>query len=205
MVIKDKLSQPERSILDEALRLLGDNLSAFLLAGLGETQVTHRRTFAARSVQGEEATCRLEMTNDFEQGLPIERDPLVMAHVLNVLHEQMRIDDIVDFSADNILKALGWPQTSESQLMIKQAIERYASTIYCLTEPAASEGEPRSHFQRLLISYETVLKPLSEESAGHLSIKVKFFPAFIYHIHSQRKVFLGIDFRDLQELKEISG
>lgn len=188
-------------------RLLGDNLSSFLLAGLGETQVTHHRSFTALSLPqlDEETTYQLGMTNDFEQGLPIGRDPLVMAHLLNTLHEQMRMDDIVDFSSDNVLKSLGWPQTPESQLMIKQAVERYASTIHCLTEPAPSEGESRSHFQRLLISYETVSKPLSEGSTGQLSMKVKFFPAFIYHIHTQRKVFLGIDFRDLQEMKEISG
>lgn len=39
MAIKHKLSQAERSSLNEAHRLLGDNLSAFLLAGLGETQI----------------------------------------------------------------------------------------------------------------------------------------------------------------------
>jgi hypothetical protein len=184
---------------------LGDNLSAFLLAGLGETQITHRRTFAARSTQGDENTYRLEMINDSEQGLPIGRDPLVMALLLNILHEKMRMDDIVDFSVGDILKILGWSQFQESQLMIEQAVERYASTIYCLTERATSEGESRSHFQRLLISYETVSKPLSEEPAGQLSMQVKFFPAFIYHIHSQRKTFLGIDFRQLQEVREIAG
>jgi hypothetical protein len=205
MVIKNKLTQAERSTLNEAHRLLGDNLSAFLLAGLGETQLTHRHAFTALSVQGDENTCRLEMINESYLGLPIGRDPLVMALLLNILHEQMRMDDIVDFSAVDILKTLGWPPSQESQLMIKQSVERYASTIYCLTDQAESNDDSTSRFQRLLIMYETVSEPLSEESRVQLSLKVKFFPAFIYHIHTQRKNFLAIDFRELQEMKEISG
>lgn len=205
MVIKDKLSQAERSTLNEAHRLLGDNLSTFLLAGLNENQLTQRRTFTARSAQGDEATYRLEMINDSELGLPFGRDPLVMSLLLNILHEQMKMDDTVDFSVGDVLKSLGWPQTPESQLMIKHSVERYASTIYCLIGQSESNDESTSRFQRLLIMYETVSKPLSEGSAGQLSMKVKFYPSFIYHIHTQRKNFLGIDFRELQEMKEISG
>lgn len=199
------LTDVEENILAEARKLLGANLTDFLLSGLGQTSVTHHRAFTAQSaIRHDEIIYQLEMFNDSEQGLPRGRDPLVMALLLNLLHEGMRMDDTVDFNVCDILKTLGWSQTPEPQLLIKLAVERYASTIYCLTARAVREEETQSHFQRLLISYETVSKPLPEKSAGQLSMKVKFFPAFIYHIHTHRKTFLGIDFSQLQELREIS-
>lgn len=204
MVIKDKATQAERRTLDEAYRLTGDNLSSFLLAGLGETQVANRRVFTARSVfeQNEETIYLLEMTNDSEQGLPIGDDPLVMAHLLNLLREEMRMDDTVEFSVDDLLKAIGRSQTPNSRLLVKQAVERYSSTNFCLTDKGASAVESRNCFQRLIIRYETISKPSSATaSSQQLLMKVQFYPSFIYAVFTQRKSFLGIDFSQLQEVR----
>jgi hypothetical protein len=208
MVINNNnnLTKAERSVLDEGHKLLGDNLSYFLFSGLGETSITHRRAFTARSVPepSNEITSQFEMINDSSLGLPMSCDPLVMAHLLDLLHKDMRMDDTVDFNVNDILKTLGWAQTAESQQLIKQAVERFASTIYCLIDPAASGEQYRSRFQRLLIRYETISKPLSgEESVQQLLMSVQFLPAFIYHIYTQRKSFLGIDFQQLREMREI--
>jgi hypothetical protein len=205
MIITDNLPEPMRNTIDEAYRLLGPNLSAFLLSGPGETCITHHRAFAARITpdHGAEITCQLKMINDSEHGLPIGHDPFVIAVLLNLLHEEMRMDDTVDFTACDLLQSLGWSQLIESQPMVERAVERYASTTYCLIEPTISGKESKNFFQRLLIHYETVSKPLSaEEPAGQLSIKVQFFPHFIYHIYTQRKIFLGIDFQQLEKMRE---
>jgi hypothetical protein len=208
MVIKDKFTSAERTALDQARRLLGNNLSAFLLSGLGDTQITHRRTFTARSgpEQGDETAYQLEMTNDSEQGLPIGTDPLVMAHLLKILREEMRMADNVDFNVADLLKALGWSQTLDSHLLIKQAVERYALTNFCLIDQAASDAGSRSCFQRLLIGYVTISKSLSAKAASQqLLMKMQFFPSFIYGVFGQRKSFLGIDFSQLQNIREISS
>jgi hypothetical protein len=206
MTISDKLTKAQRGTLSKAHNLLGDSLSAFLLSGLGDTSIKHRRAFTAQSTfgQGNEITYQFEMINDSAPGLPMGSDPLVMAHLLDLLHKGMRMDDCVDFNIDDILKTLGWSRTPESHLLIKQAIERYALTTYCLVNSVVADKESISCFQRLLIRYETVSNPVFKEtSVGQLLMKVQFFPYFIYHIHAQRKTFLGIDFRQLEQMQEI--
>ena len=66
----NNLTQAERSTLDQARKLLGDNLADFILSGLGESSLTHRRTFTATSglSQSNEITYQLEMINDLDQG-----------------------------------------------------------------------------------------------------------------------------------------
>jgi hypothetical protein len=203
----NNLTAAEQATLGEARKLLGDNLSTFLLTGLGETQTTHRRILTARSKpeQDEENTYQLEMISDSEQGPPMADDPLVMARLLNLLHEEMRMADTIEFCIDDVLKGLGRSQTPDSRLLVKQAVERYALTNFCLVNQAASDGESRSRFQRLLISYETIQKPPSDKaSSQQLFMEARFFPSFIYGVFTRRKSFLGIDFSQLQEMRQIS-
>jgi hypothetical protein len=202
------LTTSEHSALSKAIKLLGDSLAPFLLSGLGQSSITNRRSFTAQSTpnhhQDSQALAyRFEMLNDSSLGLPMGRDPLVMALLLNILRDEMRMADTIDFNVSHILKSLGWPQTTESHLLIQRAIERYASTFYCLTELNESE-ESGTRFQRLLIGYETIFKPLIvEEATRQLWMKVKFFPSFIYGIFPERKSFLGVEFQQLQQMREI--
>jgi phosphodiesterase/alkaline phosphatase D-like protein len=83
----DPLTQAEHNVLDEARKLLGDNLADFLFSGLGESRIVHHRSFTAKSMlgQADEITYHFEMINDSELGLPIGRDPLVLATLLDIL------------------------------------------------------------------------------------------------------------------------
>jgi hypothetical protein len=201
------LSEAEQSVLNNARRLLGPNLADYLLSGLGETRITHRRAFRAlgSSAGSEGVTYRFEMVSDSKEGLPIERDPLVMAVLINFLRERQPMDEKVGFDIDDMLKILQWPQSKESHLMVTRAVERYASTTYCLIDQPLPEEASGSQFKRLVIGYETISKPPTvKRGARHLIIKVQFWPHFInaFNIYD-RKHFLGVEFQTLREIQGI--
>jgi hypothetical protein len=200
------LSEAEQVVLSTARRLLGPNLADFLLSGLGEAQVTHRRSFAAPAPvsQGEEVSYRFEMVSDSKEGLPIGRDPLVMAVLINFLRERQPMDEKVSFSVDDMLKILQWPPSKESHLIVTRAVERYASTTFGLIEQPLPEDASSSQFKRLVIGYETISKPPTvKRGARHLIIKVQFWPHFInaFNIYD-RKHYLGVEFQTLREIQE---
>lgn len=70
---------------------------------------------------GDEVTYQLEMINDSELGLPIGRDPLVLAALLDLLWERQPLDSTILFREEDILGKLEWPHDAESQRLIKQA------------------------------------------------------------------------------------
>lgn len=201
------LSEPEQAVLSTARGLLGANLADFLLSGLGEAQVTHRRSFAARApvAQGEELSYRFATVSDSKEGLPVGRDPLVLAVLIGLLRERQPMDEKVGFDIDGMQKVLQWPQSKESHLTIMRAVDRYASTTYCVMDRPLPEGATGSQFKRLVIGYETILKPPAvKRGARQLTIKVQFWPYFINaFINHNRKHFLGVEFHDLREIQMI--
>lgn len=120
-----KLSETERRALDDARRLLGDNLTDFLLSGLGEAEISHRRAFAARSTSRHSwgVTYRFEMVN--ESGLAAGREPLVLAALLGLLQEDQPPEGGLVFRECKVIESLGWPDTAESRKLVKQALEKY--------------------------------------------------------------------------------
>lgn len=205
-----KLTKTEQKVLTETRRLFGSNLADFLLSGLGEATVTHCRAFTAQltSTQGEDVTYRFGIRNDSAQGLPSGREPLVMAVLLNLFRERQPLDDAVTFRVRDVMEKLEWPQTTDTQLLIKQAIEKYVSTAYCLVDPTVSEDERSSSlyavFMRLLVGYQTTSKLLPQKRAdSQRFIKVEFKFALQNATMGERKHFLGIEFQKLQEMREI--
>jgi hypothetical protein len=203
-------TETEQKVLTETRHLFGSNLADYLVSGLGETNITHCRAFTAQltSPQGEDVTYRFEIRNESVRGLPMEREPLVMAVLLNLFRERQPLDDAVTFRPSDILEKLDWPQTKDTQLLIKQAIEKYVSTAYCLVDPTVSEEERGSSlyavFMRLLVGYQTTSKLLPQKRTdSQRFIKVEFKFALQNATMGQRKRFLGIEFQKLQELREI--
>jgi hypothetical protein len=202
------LTAGERVILDEVRKLLGNNLANFLLSGLSESEITNQRHFTARciSAQESEITYQLEMINDSEQGLPVGSDPLVLAALLDILWERQPLNGKVTFRNGDICEKLQWPQETQSHALIKQSLERYASTSYFLVEPTVPEGQSRdtlhASFRRLIIGYETdaVLLPLKRTTSQRF-IKVQFLPELIHDIISDKKLFLGLNFTELHSLQ----
>jgi hypothetical protein len=219
MELNDNLTTAERAVLDEIHQLLGDNLSDFLLSGLGETSITHRRAFSARSMlrYGDEITYQLKIINDSEQGLPIERDPLVLASLLNILWEHQPLDNTILFRQADILEKLGWDDDAESHSLIKRALERYAFTTFCLVDQTHTEEESLGYHYarvwRLLIGCEiaTPLYPLKKRGQPKYATSeplfgcANFLPSLIQDVISKRKSFLGIDFQMLKEIRLVSA
>jgi hypothetical protein len=136
------------------------------------------------------------------------REPLVMAVLLNLFRERQPLDDSIAFRASDVIERLDWPQTTKSQLLIKQAIEKYVSTAFCLVDPTVSEDERSSSlyavFMRLLVGYETTSKLLPQKRTdSQRFIKVGFTFALQNATMGQRKHFLGIEFQNLREMREI--
>jgi len=206
-----QLTETEQKVLTEIRHLFGSNLADYLLSGLGEANITHCRAFTAQltSPQGEDVTYRFEIRNESAQGLPMGREPLVMAVLLNLFRERQPLDDAVTFRVSDILDKLEWPQTTDTRLLIKQAIEKYVSTAYCLVDPTLS-GDERGNslyavFMRLLVGYQTTSKLLPQKRTdAQRFIKVDFTFSFLNATMGQRKLFLGIEFQNLHELREIS-
>ena len=118
------------------------------------------------------------------------------------------MDDAVTFRVSDILEKLDWPQTTDTQLLVKQAIEKYVSTAYCLVDPTVSEEERSNSlyavFMRLLAGYQTTSKLIPQTRTDpERFIKVEFKFALQNATMGQRKHFLGIEFQNLQEMREI--
>lgn len=204
----NNLTQAERITLDQARKLLGDNLADFILLGLGETGHTQRRTFTAWSglSQSNDITYQLDMINDSEQGLPKGREPIVLAVLLALLWERQPLHSTILFREVDILERLEWENNTESGMLIKQSLERYFSTAYCLIDPAITGEDAFSgryaSVGRLLLGVEnTAILSSAKRTGQPRSLRVHFFPSLIHDVISQKKFFLGLDFQKLQKIQ----
>lgn len=179
------LTDTEWKVVSEMRRLLGPNLSNYLLSGLGETNIVHCRAFTspADSAQAEEITYRFEMRDESEgKGLPAERD---------------------------LLERLQWPDTQESTARIRQALKRYFLAAYYLVDPTVGADEPvdgrYASAKRLIVGYETsgVLLPV-KRAIGRGLTTVQFLPDLSYDALLGSRRFLGIDFQELRGVQEVT-
>ncbi|MDQ5827250.1 MAG: hypothetical protein M3441_24070 [Chloroflexota bacterium] len=197
-------TESESDLLDTARRVLGVNLSGFLLSGLGEPHHP-RRLYTARSVRahGPGLTFRLEAVSDSEKGLPGGRDPLVMAALLHLLWTGDRGKDEVVFRDEELFERLSWADTWDARITIEGAVERYYCTAYrrTSTEPMGAGGGERrsSQVQKLVTAYETTLELLSgPPKETRKSTVVQFMPKLVEEVTGAEKYFLGIDFERLR-------
>lgn len=197
-------TEAEHDLLDTSRRVLGANLSEFLLSGLGEPHHP-RRLYTAKSIRAHELglTFRLEAVSETDEGLPGGRDPLVMAALLHLLWTGERGRDEVVFRDEELLERLSWPDTPESRNSIGEAVERYYSTAYLRTstEPLGAGGGERrtSQVQKLVPGYETTIEVLSgPPKERRKSTVVQFMPKLIEEVTGAEKYFLGVDFEWLK-------
>jgi hypothetical protein len=207
MVTNIELSSAEDNVVGVARKLLGDNLADFFLSGLGEGDISTRRCFTAQNIlsHNDGITYQLEMISDHKMGIPIERDPIVLTVLLSLLWERQPLHSTILFREADIIEKLEWDNNAESRTLIKQSLERYFFTAYCLIDPAISGNESFSgryvSIGRLLLGVEnTALLSSAERTDRQRSMRVHFFPSLIHDVISQKKFFLGVDFQRLQKL-----
>jgi hypothetical protein len=150
------------------------------------------------------------MINNSELGLPIGRDPLVMASLLDPLWERQPLDSTFIFREGDILEKLEWPRNTESRTLIKRALERYVLTAYCLIDQAITEEDNRGRsylsIGRLLVGYENTVTLLPQKRTNQPeSTRVQFLPGLIHDVISERKYFMGIEFQKLHKIQRIFG
>lgn len=202
-------AEDELELLDSARRILGSNLSEFLLCGLGEPHHLRRRRYAAHSIRmhGPRLTHKLEVVAESEKGLPCGRDPLVMAALLHLLWTGERGHDEVIFRDEVVLEKLGWDDTKEARLDIGAAVERYYNSAYHRTSkelPGEGRGErASSQVQKLVTGYDMTVE-LREGPPKEVrkSTVLQFTTKLVEEVTGPEKYFLGIDFErlKLQEL-----
>jgi len=206
------LTDTEWKVVSEMRRLLGPNLANYLLSGIGETVSVHCRAFTALSAssQAEEVTYRFETRDESGRvGLPAGRDPLVLAVLIELLRERQPLNSRISFRDADVLERLQWPVTQESRALIRQALDRYFLTAFYLVDPTIDEGERAggryASAKRLIIGYETsaVLLPLRRTIEEGLT-KVQFLPDLSYDALSDSRRFLGIDFKALRGVQEVT-
>ena len=215
MSIPTVLSEAESDLLDTTRRVLGANLSEFLLCGLGEPHDSRRR-YTARSIRehGPGLVYHLEAVGESEKGLPGGRDPLVMAALLHLLWTGPRGRDEVVFSDEGLMGILSWPETQESRMDIAAAVDRYyCATYYRRSRERLGLGRGErvsSQVQKLVPAYDTTLE-LREAPPSEVrkSTTVHFTTKLVDEVSGAEKYFLGIDFERLEQLQtlpaEISG
>lgn len=194
----------EWELLDSARRVLGGNLSAFLLCGLGEPHHPRRR-FTATSVRAHRpgGAYQLEVVSESDAGLPGGHDPLVMAALLHLLWTGERGRDELVFRDEVVLERLGWADTRESRLSVGVAVERYYHIAYRRTsrEPLRLGRSERvsSQVQKLITGYDITLE-LREGPSKEVrkSTIVQFTTKLVEEVTGAEKYFLGIDFERLK-------
>lgn len=194
----------EEELLDFTGRVLGGNLSAFMLCGLGEPHHPRRRFIATSIRTGRPGgTHQLELVSESVVGLPGGRDPLVMAALLHLLWTGGKGRDEVIFRDEELLEILSWPDTRESRSAVESAVERYYYAAYRRTSRESlgqgQGGSVSSQVQKLVTGYDTTLASREGPPKQALKSTILYFTTkLIEEVTGPEKYFLEIDFERLR-------
>jgi hypothetical protein len=209
-----QLSGRELLLLRFALDTFGEQLSRFLLAGLGAEATAPRWRFVVAYTDSPGSTYRFRVdviTHEPSDGsslLPRGRDPLALIALLRLL--PLGREDSTTcllYEHKDILELLGWDDSEEARREVDGAIDRYCYLTYLATAKGAE-------LERLnLASYKITERPISsfstvdeEEEGGTLkriSNRVTFSEFVINGL--TRRSLLGIDWNRVQSIKFVSA
>jgi len=131
------LSAPEQRLLDFAREQFGEQLSQFLLAGLGEEIVGQRGCFDITYDSSENAVLKRHVEvityepADGSSYLPCGRHPLVLITLLHLLlKEDQASSNNLHYEQKDVLRLLGWKDTQKAREEIEEAVKRYFFLTY---------------------------------------------------------------------------
>lgn len=198
------LSAPEQRLVDFAREQFGEQLSQFLLAGLGVENEGQRWHFAITYTgsDGAELLRQVEVITyeplDGTSYLPRGRNPLVLIALLHLLinGSQGSLNTLRYEQAD-MLSLLGWKNTQEARREIDEAVARYFKLTYQWkmndSELAAAKLDFYTTDETMLSEYTSI------DTEDGKSARVVFNEHFIEHLLG-RSLF-GIDWKAVKSME----
>lgn len=204
-----ELSAPEQRLLDFSRERFGEQLSQFMLAGLGEEPTEQRWRFTITYAGDENAVLkrRVEVITheplDGSSCLPRGRDPLVLAALLRLLLEvNQRSPNTLSYEQGELLRLLGWKDTWKAGGEMEEAVRRYFMLTYKWKMNKRELARQKLNFYTSDESLISETNTLSEEDAGGrmklLTSRIVFNERFIEHLRSQS--LFGIDWSNVRSI-----
>lgn len=210
-----RLSARERDLLAFALGAFGEQLTRFLLAGLGTKISAPGWRFAITSADeadgGYERLIEV-IAPEPRRGsslLPRSRDPLVLLALLRLL--PLTADGgfaaRLSYDCGDVLKLLGWDDDGEARREIDEAVGRYSSLTY-FSEARGIEAEGRNKGfykirERPISSFSTVDEGGEGGALKRISNRVTFSEFFVDGL--ARRSLLGIEWANVRSIKLVPG
>lgn len=143
------LSRLERRLLKFAINTFGALLGSFLLSGLGEEDVGARSwlfsiTFDDDGGTSRRREIRIEADDlpDVITSLPSRKEPLVLMALLWLLMRDHKAPaSRLSYDRNEVLRLLGWDETTESLHAVDEAVDRYVDLNYRWTLSAEELSE----------------------------------------------------------------
>jgi hypothetical protein len=208
------LSRPERRLLKFALDAFGEQLSRFLLSGLGEEGRRRAWLFAVTFTDGGGVSRRRDIrveADDFPDvvtSLPGRREPLVMLALLRLLMDRQPFSPGLSYDQAEVLGLLGWEDSPDTRLSIDEAVGRYVDLSYRWSPGAEELAEQRLSHYRAWARFVTGCgyRDAGEGPGGRMmraSNRVEFSSEFVGEL-ANRSVF-GVDWNKVISLSRATS
>jgi hypothetical protein len=173
----------------------GDRLGALLLVGYGE-EASHPQA-SIRVTPSKQEARRTGWLIEVSGNLPHGRQPLVLAALLKLLLSRDPLSAELEFETSEVLSALGWAETPNTQREIERVIRKYFGLSYVMRREGSDTVELGMY--TLLTGYDHDDEIEVEGRAATQSLhRVHFHRGFIEGLKDSRMVFAGIDFGRLR-------
>lgn len=207
------LSRPERRLLKFALDTFGEQLSRFLLSGLGEEEqgrtwmFTVTFTDSAGMSRSRELRIEADDLPDTMTLLPRRREPLVMLALLHLMLARQPFSSSLFYEQEEVLELLEWEDTPDSRRSVDEAVGRYVDLSYRWSLGAEELAEKKLSHHRGWARFVTGCgyREVEEGAGGRMrrvSNRVEFADEFVGELMS-RSVF-GVDWDQIISLERTS-
>jgi hypothetical protein len=203
-----RLSAPELRLVNFACEQFGEQLSQFLLTGLGEEEISQRGRFTITYKCGENSYLERHVEvitykpADGSSYLPRGRHPLVLIALLHLLMNGTQGSlNTLRYEQEEVLSLLGWKDTRKARREIYDAVERYFKLTY---QWKMNKSELASAKLKFFTANETMLSEYTSiDTEDGKSARVVFNEHFIEEL--LRRSLFGINWNSVKSLMRSSA
>jgi hypothetical protein len=199
-------SKAEQKLIDFSREAFGEYLSALLLSGYGDDHALSSQDYAVELAEGETDT-QLQLMfvaegpSTIQPSLPRRKEPLVLLALLRMLMKRgADLTDRLSYRHKEVLKLLGWGDTTKDEGTLTEAVTKYFHVFYQLNvshEQSGSEGSDSTYKLRIISSY-TFNSGDGSKAGKAAPDSITFCRDFVEHL-CKRKL-LGIDWERVKGL-----